>query len=191
MARNLLKINSDITVVHGADQALGYFIDVIDIRFAEFDTGSGEGFVFEWSSRLGCSKDILGLDLADLSEKYLRKVLPDLCNEKLKFLKMGREKLSALQLQKRITDSWALSKSSDDVDRIGYVIKAKHVKTVKLDLPQLGIFLIVFEKPKFTITHDQVSTILDLGNDSESVGTIIYKEDLVYVTCSNRGHIKY
>lgn len=54
MSRKRELINDRFAIIYGTDHALGFFVQVTDIDFAEHEKDfSGEGYVFDWDMMFG------------------------------------------------------------------------------------------------------------------------------------------
>lgn len=69
MGRKILKLNEYTTMVHGNDHTLGYFVDIVDNRYANSDLDEqGEGYLVEWSSEFNFSNNIIDLKFDDFKD---------------------------------------------------------------------------------------------------------------------------
>ena len=69
MSRFTTKPQETTTIVRGSDHAIGYFIDVLDHRFAGTEKDpQGEGYLVEWSELFDFSINLIGITKDQLKD---------------------------------------------------------------------------------------------------------------------------
>lgn len=84
MSRNMYTFRNGLThIFYGSDHTLGYFVDVVDDRYASCSVDEqGEGFIMEWSRLFGFTTNLIeavkedfnDLPFLEIEENLLPKV---------------------------------------------------------------------------------------------------------------------
>ena len=69
MSRNPSRLTEDIVIVRGNDHISGYFVQIMDKRYARSGKDQqGEGYVLDWDEAFGFTTNYINAQIIDLHD---------------------------------------------------------------------------------------------------------------------------